>query len=121
MRQVDSLRAWRSPIRYRRVGSVMRIDAILHAPFARALRCGDCGPELDRVLRLAAETGPEPASESPRAEYRRADADMGGAELDRDREVRAHAHRQTLEPVARGDLGSQREMRRRRVIDRRNA
>ena len=35
--------------------------------------------------------------------------------------VRAHAHRQQLQPVARGDLGGQREMRRRRLVGRRNA
>ena len=46
---------------------------------------------------------------------------MGGAELDRDRKIGAHAHRQVLQPVARGDLRGQREMRRRRIVDRRNA
>ena len=55
------------------------------------------------------------------SENRRADAHMGGAELDGDREVGAHAHRQALQPVTLGDLGGQREMRRRRVVDRRNA
>src|ERR1035437_10666329 len=58
---------------------------------------------------------------SPRPEDRRADAHMGGAELDRDREVGAHAHRQFRKTVARGDLRGQREMRRRRIANRRNA
>ena len=35
--------------------------------------------------------------------------------------VRAHAHRQQLQAVARRDLGGQREMRRRRFVGRRNA
>ena len=46
---------------------------------------------------------------------------MGGAELDRNRKIGAHTHRQVLQPVARGDLLGQREMRRRRIIDRRDA
>src|SRR5450432_128901 len=52
------------------------------------------------------------------AEDRRADADMGGAELDRGREVGAHAHGQILQAVARGDFRGQREMRRGRIVDR---
>ncbi len=55
------------------------------------------------------------------AEDRRTDPDMGGAELDRDRKIGAHAHRQLGEAVALGDLRGQREMRRRRLIDRRDA
>ena len=55
------------------------------------------------------------------SEYRRADAHMGRAELDRGREIGAHAHRQILQPVARGDLCGQCEVRRRRIVDRRNA
>ena len=39
----------------------------------------------------------------PRSENRRADAHVGGAELDGDREVGAHAHRQTFQPVTLGD------------------
>ena len=54
-------------------------------------------------------------------EDRRPHTDMGGAELDRDREIGAHAHRQVFQAVARGDLGGQREMRRRRLVDRRDA
>ena len=46
---------------------------------------------------------------------------MRGTELDRDGEVGAHAHRQLRQTVARGDLGGQREMRPRRVVDGRNA
>ena len=50
-----------------------------------------------------------------------ADAHMRRAERDRDREIRAHAHRQKLEPVARGDFRGERKMRRRRLVERRNA
>src|SRR6185312_10911187 len=57
----------------------------------------------------------------PRAENRGADAHVGGAEGDGDLEVGAHAHRQQREPVAPGDLRGQREMRRRCVVERRNA
>ena len=55
------------------------------------------------------------------AENRAADPHMGGAQLDRGREIRAHAHRQQLEPVAPRDLGGEREMRPRRFVERRNA
>ena len=46
---------------------------------------------------------------------------MGRAHLDSDREIRTHSHRQIRQAVARGDLRSQREMRRRRFFDRWNA
>jgi hypothetical protein len=46
---------------------------------------------------------------------------MRGAELDRDRKIGAHAHRQILQAIARSDLGCQREMRRRGIVDRRDA
>src|SRR3954447_24504565 len=46
---------------------------------------------------------------------------MGGAEHDRGREVGAHAHREIGQPVTRRDLSGQREMRRRRLVERRNA
>ena len=58
---------------------------------------------------------------SPVPENRRADAHMGGAELNGGRKIGAHAHRQFLQAVARRDLRGQREMRRRRIVDRRNA
>ena len=54
-------------------------------------------------------------------EDRRTDTDMGCAELDRDGEIGAHSHRQLLQPVARGDLRGQGEMRRGRLADRGNA
>jgi 2-keto-4-pentenoate hydratase len=57
----------------------------------------------------------------PRAKNRRAHAHMGRAERDRDRKIGAHAHRQILQPVARGNLRGQREMRRRGVVERRDA
>ena len=43
------------------------------------------------------------------------------AQLDGDGEVGAHAHRQVLQVIAGGDLCGQREMRRRRIADRRDA
>ena len=57
----------------------------------------------------------------PVPEDRRAHADMRGAKLDRGGVIRAHAHREILQSVAGGDLGGQREMRRRRLIHRRDA
>ena len=56
------------------------------------------------------------AGVQPRAENRAADPHVGGAHRNRGRKIRAHPHRQQLEPVAPGDLGGQREMRRRRFI-----
>src|SRR5579862_4171276 len=81
---------------------------MLHVP----LRCEPPSTSLEGLEKDVALTMPED---------RRADANMGRAELDRDSEVGAHAHRQVLQAVARGDLRGQRKMRRRRVIDRRNA
>ena len=40
---------------------------------------------------------------------------------DRDFEIRTHAHRQCGESVARGDIGEEREMRRRLFVNRRHA
>src|ERR1035437_9435492 len=57
----------------------------------------------------------------PLAENRAADPHMSSAQLDRGHEIRAHAHRQQLEPVAPRDLGGEREMRPRRLVERRNA
>src|SRR5579871_5788135 len=57
----------------------------------------------------------------PMPEDRGPHADMRGAELDGDGVVGAHAHREIRQPVARGDLGGQREMRRRRLVYRRDA
>ena len=56
-----------------------------------------------------------------RAENRAADPHMRRAHGDGDGIIRAHSHRQQLQAVARGDLGGQREMRRRRLVGRRNA
>ena len=78
------------------------------------------GGTSSRTLLATTRMGTEPEP-SPMSENRRADAHMGGAELDRDREVGAHAHRQIFQPVARGDLRGQRKMRRRRIVDRRDA
>ena len=47
--------------------------------------------------------------------------DIGRAEGDRRLEIAAHPHRQRREPEALGDLGEQREMRRRRFLERRDA
>ncbi len=46
---------------------------------------------------------------------------MRRAQPDGGFEIAAHAHRHLLQPVARGDLGQQREMRRRFVLERRDA
>src|ERR1700758_2702518 len=54
-------------------------------------------------------------------EDRAADADMGGAELYSGGEIGAHAHRQIRHAVARGDFCRQREMRRRRLVNGRDA
>src|SRR5580692_980694 len=59
--------------------------------------------------------------ESAMPEYRGPDTDMRGTELDRGREIGAHAHRQMLQAVARGDLRGQYEMWRRRLVHRRDA
>src|SRR5258706_6425477 len=60
-------------------------------------------------------------SKRPRAEERRADAHSGGAKADGGLEIRAHAHGETGEAVARGDLRQQREVGPGRLVFRRNA
>jgi len=55
------------------------------------------------------------------AENGAADPHMSGTEPDRKAKIRAHAHGQQFQPVARGDLGRQGEMGRRRIVDRRDA
>src|SRR6202043_2326601 len=52
---------------------------------------------------------------------RAADPYMGGAQLSRELEIGAHAHRERQNPVARGDLVQKREMRRGLIVDGRNA
>src|SRR5262249_56122630 len=53
--------------------------------------------------------------------YRRADPHMGGAELDGEREIGAHAHGQQSKTVAAGDFGGERGMRGRRLVEGRRA
>ena len=62
-----------------------------------------------------------PSGSCALAEDRRADPDMRGAEGDRGFEIAAHAHAELRQAVALGDLGQQREMRRRLLIGRRDA
>src|SRR5579884_3382268 len=57
----------------------------------------------------------------PLAEYRGADPQMRGAELDGGGKIRAHAHRQEPEAVALGDLGGERKMRARSLVHGRKA
>src|ERR1700731_1914208 len=52
---------------------------------------------------------------------RAADPYMGRAELDREFEIGAHAHRERQNPIARGDLVQKREMRRGLIVDGWNA
>src|ERR671912_1280786 len=56
-----------------------------------------------------------------RPEDRAADPHMGRAELDRGFEIGAHAHRERVEPIASGNLGEEREMRRGRLLGGRDA
>jgi len=49
------------------------------------------------------------------------DANMSGAELDCCGKIGAHTHREIFQPVVRSDFRGQREMRRRRFVDRRDA
>src|SRR5882724_6890435 len=60
-------------------------------------------------------------SRRPLAEDRRADADVGGPQLDGDLVVGAHPHAQVADPMAARDLREQGEMKRRLVVCRRNA
>src|SRR5437764_1161611 len=62
------------------------------------------------------------SSRSPSlTEYRRANPHMRGTETNGALEIGAHAHAESLEVVLARDLGEQREMRRGRLINRRNA
>ena len=71
---------------------------------------------LARAIMIVRDDGSSPAPED-----RGADANMRCAELDRDGEVGAHTHRQLLQAIARGDFCGQRKVRRRRLVDRRDA
>src|SRR3954470_15515302 len=55
------------------------------------------------------------------SEDRAPDPDVRGAELDRGLVIGAHAHREPRQPVARRDLGEEREMRRGRLVGGRDA
>ncbi len=55
------------------------------------------------------------------AENRRADADMGGAEPDGEVEIGAHAHAETGQAMAAGNLAQQREVEAWLVVGRRDA
>ncbi len=57
----------------------------------------------------------------PSAKDGAADPHMGRAELDRGLKIRAHAHRRSSSPLRAAIFASQREMRRRRLVERRNA
>src|SRR5579883_1907331 len=56
-----------------------------------------------------------------RPENSAADPDVRRAELDRELEVGAHAHRQIPDPITLGDLREQREMRRSLLVNWRDA
>eukprot|EP01035_Chromulina_nebulosa_P030703 gene30703-40825_t len=77
-------------------------------------------PSAAALLRETAYALRKAASAS-RAEDGAADADMRRPELDRGLVIGAHAHRQAAQAVAGRDLRQQREMRRGRILGRRNA
>jgi hypothetical protein len=82
------------------------------------LPVGDQGlPPIRRMNRWTPAEVPASALSKNRA----ADPYMGRAELNRELEIGAHAHRERQNPVARGDLVQKREMRRGLIVEGRNA
>jgi hypothetical protein len=101
----------------------------LDAAFARATQQAnaDCCWIGHDPEKWAPVFGPDHAQEKTlnrlraMAEDRRADANVRGAHLDGRGKIGAHAHRQQFQSVARSDLCGQREVRRRRILERRDA
>src|SRR5947209_12898304 len=83
-----------------------------------------CGAEEASHDKAPTLSAPQPrvgAFSLALAKDRRADPHMGRAERDRGGEIGAHSHREQLQAVARPDLGSQSEMRCRRLLEWREA
>src|SRR5690349_4950601 len=102
------------------------------APLARTATEIDTRPDLlirsVSLFSIVLQSNHDPIEPRTRFSKSRSLAEDGGADAhvrrphsDGGRKIGAHAHRQKLEPVARRDLGGEREMRPGRLVERRNA
>src|SRR5690349_2420608 len=99
---------------------MLRDPVLLPLPAVSRSRAATCStwsagcrarPELSFIPRGLRRVGFRPGAENGGA-----DADMGGAECNRSRIIRTHPHGQKAKPIAAGDLGGKRKMRRRRFV-----